>query len=306
VSGHTTMLELTSPSHPRPVPKRLWLRLLAAGAAVWLLATVITSVTRDTILVPTVILVGSFLVPATMVAFALSRSREHRLTPEALVLGFFAGGTLGVLLSALTETYLLPSAYGTFAAVGAIEEGMKALVVVGVAGMVRTRRPRDGIILGATVGAGFASFESAGYALSAAIGHADDHPILRIVETELNRAALAPFGHIAWTALMAGALFATAQPTGSLRRGRGVIRTLVGIVALHGTWDASYGWAIMATNGLEGRGWTLGWPNTEAWIGTPAAGTLVVFQIVYTALLAANSLIGAIWVVRRWRRWAGD
>jgi protease PrsW len=300
------MLELPAPPGRRRVLKRPWLWLLVAGMVVWTLATAITSVTRDTILVPTVILVGSFLVPATMVAFALSRRHEQRLTAEALVLGFFAGGTIGVLLSALTETYLLPSAYGTFAAVGAIEEGTKGLVVVGVALLVQTRRPRDGIILGATVGAGFASFESAGYALSAAIGHADDHPVLRIVETELNRAALAPFGHITWTALLGGALFAAARADGSLRLSRGVIGTFAGIVALHGLWDASYGWAIIATRGLEGDGWTLGWPNTQAWIGEPTGGTLVVFQVVYTGLLVVNSLIGAVWVVRRWRRYGAQ
>jgi protease PrsW len=297
------MLELPAPSRARTFPKRLWLWLLAAGLVVWALATAITAVTRDTILVPTVIMVGSFLVPVTMVAFALSRRHEHRLTAEALLLGFLGGGTLGVLLSAFTETYLLSSAYGTFAAVGAIEEGTKGLVVVAVAGMVGTRRPRDGIILGATVGAGFASFESAGYALTAAIGYSDDHPILRIVETELSRAALAPFGHITWTALLGGALFASARKAGSLRLSGGVIGTFAGIVALHGAWDASYGWAILITKGLEGDGWAFGWPNTEAWIGEPTGGTLLVFQIVYTGLLVVNSLIGAIWVVRRWRRY---
>lgn len=294
------MLDLAARPGTRPLPKRSWLGLLTAGLAVWLLAVAITSVTRDTILAPTVILIGSFLVPVTMVGFALSRRHEHRLTAEALALGFFVGGTLGVLLSALTETYLLPSAQGTFASVGAIEELTKGLVVVAVAGMVQTRRPRDGMILGATVGAGFASFESAGYALTAAIGHADDHPMLRIVEIELNRAALAPFAHIAWTAVVGGALFTAARDTGSLRLSRGVIGTFLGVVALHGAWDASYGSAIIAAKGLEGDGWTLGWPNAQVWIGTPAGGTLV--QILYTGLLVALALIGATKVVRRWRR----
>jgi RsiW-degrading membrane proteinase PrsW (M82 family) len=287
----------------RPVTRRHWLWLLAAGMVIWALATAITAVTHDTILVPTVILVGSFLVPATMVAFALSRRHEHRLGANALMLGFLGGGTLGVLLSALTETYLLPSAYGTFAAVGAIEEICKGLVVVAVATVIATRRPRDGIILGATVGAGFASFESAGYAMSAAIGHADDHPILRIVQTELSRAALAPFGHITWTALLGGAIFASARATGSIRLSAGVIGTFAGIVALHGAWDASYGWAILITKGLEGDGWAFQWPNTESWIGEPTGSTAVVFQVVYTALLVVNSVIGVAWVVRRWRRY---
>jgi RsiW-degrading membrane proteinase PrsW (M82 family) len=293
------MLELPAAPGVRPLPRRLWLWLLAVGLAVWLLAAAITAVTRDTILVPTVILVGSFLVPVTMVAFALSRRHEHRLSAEVLVLGFFAGGTLGVALSALTETYLLPSAHGTFAAVGAIEELTKGLVVVAVAGMVATRRPRDGMILGAAVGAGFASFESAGYALTAAIGHAYDRPILRIVELELYRAALAPFAHITWTALLGGALFAAARGTGGLRLGAGVLATFLIVVTLHGAWDASYGAAIIAARGLEGDGWTLGWPNAQVWLGTPGGGMLV--QAIYTGLLVVIGLLGAGRVVRRWR-----
>jgi RsiW-degrading membrane proteinase PrsW (M82 family) len=287
----------------RPAQRRVWLWLLCTGAVVWLLAIGITALTRDTILVPTVILVGSFLVPVTVVAFGLTRSREGHLTAEALLLGFLGGGTLGVLFSALTETYLLPSAYGTLASVGVIEEGTKGLVLVAVARLVSVRGPRDGIVLGATVGAGFASFESAGYALSAVVGHADDHPILRIVESELNRAVLAPFGHITWTALLGGALFAAARAGGPLRLGAGVVVTFAGVAALHGAWDASYGWAIMLTQGLEGDGWSLGWPNTEAWVGAPTGHTLFVFQVVYGALLVVNSLIGATWLVRRWRRY---
>ena len=81
-----------------------------------------------------------------------------------------------------------------------------------------------------------------------------------------------------------------------------MIGTFAGIVALHGAWDASYGWAILITKGLEGDGWAFEWPNTESWIGEPTGSTAVVFQVVYTALLVVNSLIGVAWVVRRWRR----
>jgi len=277
--------------------RRWWLWLLAAGTVVWAIAVAITVLTQDTILVPTVILLGSFLVPTTVVAFALSRSDASHLTVEMLLLGFVLGGTLAVPLTALTETFLLPSQYGTFLSVGAIEETGKGVVLVALAGLVKTRGARAGMILGATVGAGFASFESAGYAFGAIIGHGDDHPVYRIVETELSRAALAPFGHITWTALLGGALF-----TGTRLLSRGAAWTFAGIVALHGAWDASTGWAIILTNGLMGDGWDVGWPNTEAWIGTPTGSRLVVFQVAYTSLLLVISAIGAAWVVRRWRR----
>ena len=67
------MLELpghgrTEAETTRRAPRRTWLWLLFSGAAVWALATGITALTRDTILVPTVILVGSFLVPVTVIA----------------------------------------------------------------------------------------------------------------------------------------------------------------------------------------------------------------------------------------------
>lgn len=283
--------------------RRLWLWLLATGALVWVVAAAITAITRDSILAPTVILVGSFLVPVAMVAFALSRADGRGLEAEAVLLGFVVAGTLGVVLSALTETYLLPSAIGTFVGIGLIEELTKGAVLVAVAQLVRTRDPRHGMILGATVGAGFASFESAGYALSAVIGHSADHPVRRILQTEAFRAVLAPFGHITWAALLGGALFACAAADSAFRLRPEVIWTLVGVVALHGAWDASYGGAIMAAKGLTGEGWDLAWPNTQAWIGQPTGNVLIVFQAVYDGLLAICGGVGAAWLVRRWRRY---
>lgn len=284
------------------VGRRFWLWLLAGGALVWAVAVAITAATRDPILAPTVILVGSFLVPVTMVAFALSRGGVRPLEGEAVVLGFVVAGSLGVVLSALVETYALPSSYGAFLGVGLIEELTKGAVVVAVALLVvRSRDPRHGMILGATVGAGFAAFESAGYALTAVIGHSDDHPVRRIVETEAFRAMLAPFGHITWTALLGGALFAAASSSGAFRARPAVIATLIGVVGLHAAWDGSYGGAIMLTNGLTGAGWSLGWPNTQAWIGEPTGATLAVFQAVYDVLVGLCAALGAAWVVHRWR-----
>jgi RsiW-degrading membrane proteinase PrsW (M82 family) len=283
-----------------PAASRPWLQLFAAGAAVWLLSAGITALTRDTILVPTVILLGSFLVPVTVVAWALGRGGAGRLPESALAIGFLIAGTLGVALSAVTEITLLPSAAGTFLGIGIIEEGTKAAVVALVARGLATHRVRDGMVLGAVVGAGFASFESAGYALTAVIGHADDHPVLRILGTEAFRALLAPFGHITWTALMGGAIFAAwARPPGWWRRLGG---TFAGVAVLHGLWDASYGVAIMAAQGVEGDGWRLDWPNTQAWIGSPTGSRLVVFQAVYDGLVALVGLVGAAWVVHCWRR----
>jgi protease PrsW len=291
---------------PGTLPRHLWLVTLVLGTLLWAAVAVAITVTDDTILVPNLILLGTFLVPVCTVLFILSRPREAHLSIEALMLGFIAGGTAGVVLTGTTEVYVLPDHFGTNGLIGVIEEGGKALILVAVATLVRVRVPRDGMVLGATVGAGFAAFESAGYALGALIQYSDDRPVLNVLQTEALRAVLAPFGHITWTAILGGAIFASAWTTGRFRIDRRVLFTFLGVVTLHGCWDASYGWAIRISMGLGGEGWRLGWPNTAAWVGTPAGSDLFRFEIVYDVLLGIVGLIGLIWAIRRWRAYQID
>src|SRR3954449_4199620 len=247
------------------LPTRLWKLLLAGGAVTWLIAAVVTEVTEDNILVPTVIIVGSFMVPVTMAAFALSRRRDGYLTTEEFVLGFLLAGTVGVVGTALLETYLLPASRGTFIAVGWIEELGKGAVLLLVAHQVHYREPRDGMVLGAVVGAGFAAFESAGYALQTLLDNLNHQTVVAILEIEAFRAILAPFAHITWTALIGGALFASSRG-GRFRVTRGLVLTILGVVTLHALWDQSTGWAIMLTKELVlDGGWHLLWPNAQIW-----------------------------------------
>jgi protease PrsW len=297
---------VSPPVEPRALPRHLWLIALVVGAVVWIAGAVITGITEDTILVPNIIILGTFLVPVCTVLFVLSRPREAHLRSETLVLGFLAGGTTAVVLTAVTEVYLLPDAVLSNAGVGVIEEGGKGLVVLAVAAFVRPRVPRDGMVLGATVGAGFAAFESAGYALRALIDNVDNHPVLNIVETEAFRAVLSPFGHITWTAIFGGAIFASAWRTGAFRIDGRLAWTFLGVVSLHGFWDASYGLAIRISQGLGGEGWTAGWPDTAAWVGSPTGSDLARFQAVYDGLLAITATIGLVWALRRWRAYRID
>jgi protease PrsW len=294
----------TAVAEPRRllVSSRLWLWVLLIGAALWLVTAIVTGITDVTHLIPNVILLGSFLVPVSMVLFALSRASEGHLTAEGVLLGFLGGGTLGTVFAALTEVYFLPAAAGTFVAVGFLEETAKALIVVAVGWRIAERRPRDGMVLGATVGAGFASFESAGYALQTFIDHRGDHPVANILGTEAQRGLLSPFGHLTWTALVGGAIFA-AWRGGVFRPVAPVIWTFLGVVALHAAWDSSYGWAVVIAEGVAGPGWQSGWPSTEDWIGTPTGSELVAFNVASSALIGLNAAVGTAWVVLAWRRY---
>jgi protease PrsW len=290
-------------AEPRPlVSSRLWLWVFLGGGAIWLVTAIATGITDVTHLIPNVILLGSFLVPVSMVLFALGRASEGHLTAEGVLLGFLGGGTLGTVFAALTEVYFLPSAVGTFIGVGLFEETAKALIVVAVGWTIAERRPRDGMVLGATVGAGFASFESAGYALQTFIDHRGDHPVANILSTEAQRGLLSPFGHLTWTALVGGAIFA-AWRNGAFKPIAPVIWTFLGVVALHAAWDSSYGWAIVIAEGLAGPGWQSGWPSTEDWIGTPNGSELVAFNVAYDVFIGLNAVIGTVWVILAWRRY---
>ena len=134
---------------PSALPRRLWLVALVLGALLWAAVAVAVALTDDTILVPNLILLGTFLVPVCTVLFVLARPREAHLAVEVLILGFLAGGTAGVVLTGTTEVYVLPDHFGTNALVGVIEEGAKALILVAVATLMKVRVPRDGMVCSA-------------------------------------------------------------------------------------------------------------------------------------------------------------
>ena len=81
-------LEDEGSAAPLTVPRRLWLFVLVIGALVWGAGALATALTDNTILVPNVIMLGTFLVPVCTVLLVLSLPREAHLSAETLLLGF--------------------------------------------------------------------------------------------------------------------------------------------------------------------------------------------------------------------------
>jgi RsiW-degrading membrane proteinase PrsW (M82 family) len=276
------------------------------GLTVWITSVIITGSTKDTILIPTVIIVGSFTVPVAVIVSVFHREESRvgtGLSIGVMVEGFLLAGMTGLLIAALVETYLLPTKTGTFIMVGLIEETTKAVVLVLIARRIFSREPLDGMVLGAIVGAGFAAFESAGYAFAAYQNYGTHRPFMSLLQTEIDRAELSPFGHILWTAVLGGAIFAAAAGGRRFRLTRRVAGTFVGVVALHALWDQSQGWAIMITRGLTGEGWHIGWPAGVAWRQLPTTHQLDLFSWVLNGMLVLISTVGVLWAVYEWRRY---
>ena len=217
-----------------------WWAVFLVGLALWGAAIGSVFVTGDLIVLPTVFLLGSFLVPVTAVVWYLDHNPDPALSPQRIVTAFLIAGVLGLLAAAFLEYWLVygPGLRGNLK-VGLIEEFVKGVAIVALALGLRSYTTRAGIVLGATVGFGFAALESSGYALAALLVVQGQHLTLSfsdVVITELARGVLAPFGHGLWSAILGGVIFHAAR-NGHLRPTVSVLIAYLGVSLLHGAFD---------------------------------------------------------------------
>ncbi len=272
----------------------LWKRCLWGGLALWLLTAIVTYATKNTTLLPTLILLGSFLIPAVFVMWAYER--HGRDLGLGVILGcFVTGGILGVLGASVMEYYLLQPSLWMFVGVGLIEEAVKLIALM----WVIRRRPqlrgiRTGLVLGAAVGFGFAAFESAGYAFNAAVT-TKGIDLRALLETELLRGVLAPFGHGLWTAIAGAVLLAYRRPDGRFRFAGPVIGTYLGVALLHALWDSMHGIAIWLVARITSTGLDRSL-FAQGYIPTPTDQQQHLFTLFSVGGLVLISLIGIKWL----------
>ncbi len=228
----------------------LWWRVLVTGLLAFCTGMIVMVLTENPILFPTVLMLGSFAVPVTYVAFLYERGHLSRLTPLTLILSFFYGGVLGVFASALLEPIFIGRLdFLTAFVVGLIEEFTKILGVLAIARHRRHDAELDGLILGAAAGMGFASMESSGYAFVAFLGSGGNLSLM--VGVTLLRGILSPIGHATWTAILASVLFRESA-AGRFRINGKVVRAYLTVVILHGLWDGLPGViSAMLSPGLD-------------------------------------------------------
>ncbi|MEV4708722.1 PrsW family glutamic-type intramembrane protease [Actinoplanes sp. NPDC049316] len=278
--------------------RRVWLRIFLTGLAFWVAAVVIIFVTGNPNLIPTVVLLGSFLVPVTFVAWAFERRETGEMTAGLIFSTFVTGGVLGVLGASVLESFLLHPSPWLFFGVGLIEEAVKLGALMMLTRHLRTRSLRDGMILGATVGFGFAAFESAGYAFTALFS-VDGLSLVQLVQTELLRGLLAPVGHGLWTAILGGVLFAASERE-RFRITAKVLVAYLGVSILHGLWDSMHSIALYLTLVLtEGEQFVA---TPHGWLVEPSTDQVNIFTAMEWGGLALVSIIGVAWLLVLWRR----
>ncbi|NMO92809.1 PrsW family intramembrane metalloprotease [Actinomycetospora sp. TBRC 11914] len=280
-----------------------WRRILGSGLLLWVLAAFVTAITANPLLVPTLVMLGSFLVPVTFVAWAFERRRSDQVTTELLFRTFVVGGVLGVLAASVAESYLLQPSPWMFFGVGLLEEAAKLGALAYCTRHLSVRSAQDGAILGATVGLGFAAFESAGYALVASLT-VHGLSLTDLVETELLRGLLSPFGHGVWTAILGAVLFSTAGRSGFRVTGR-LVGAYLGVSILHGLWDSMDSIAVTVTYLLTGQTWRYRLLD-EGYLPEPTAIQVQFFTILSWTGLLVIAVTGVVFLVLLLRRRAAE
>lgn len=184
--------------------------------------------------IPGLIMVGASAVPLTTLIFFWEMNAPQNIAFYRVIFVGFIGGILSMLV-ALVFFDILKNNINPIT-IGIAEELAKAITVIS---FVRYRKYRfilNGLLIGAAVGAGFAAFETAGYALRSLMsGDAQN-----LYNTILWRGLLAPGGHVAWAALT-GAAFCRVQGTHPFQLNMLVkikfLRVFLLVVLMHALWD---------------------------------------------------------------------
>lgn len=196
---------------------------------------------ENAITLPGIILLGSFATPfATLVLF-YEMNVPRNISFLEMLEDFFMGGVAAIVVAHPLFIFFPES--GTNDLVPAlltsvVEECSKLAIVCYV--MHRSNEGRyilNGLLFGAAVGAGFASFESAGYAFITLL---EDGSSLSMLITIVIRGLLAVGDHVAWTAI-AGAAVSIALDRGPFAWKVFLSPKFWGLfaipLAMHALWD---------------------------------------------------------------------
>jgi RsiW-degrading membrane proteinase PrsW (M82 family) len=247
-----------------------WWRVLLIGLLFYIASLIALVLTSNPVLFPTVVMIGSFMIPVTYVAFFYDRRHLSRLTVPGIAQSFIYGGLIGVLAASVLEPLFIRHLdFVTAFGVGLIEEFVKVLGILVIARRLGHDSEMDGLLLGVAAGMGFAALESNGYAFSAFLRSGGS--LTLTVFVTLLRGILSPIGHGTWTAILTSVLFRESRD-GHYRLNLKVIGAYLGVSILHGLWDGLPG----AITALFGQG-------------------LDVF--------AAQAAVGIVGLFILWRRW---
>jgi RsiW-degrading membrane proteinase PrsW (M82 family) len=191
--------------------------------------------TQNLLFFPTLLLVGSVTVPAAvlLLEYAIGQGLDGH---GGLIIGTAVmAGIVGVTLAGTLENKLTGTPQQVYLGVAVIEEVAKLIVPVVIFLIARRRTARAGLALGIAAGAGFAVLETMGYAFYALVSRGGG--LAAMEQTLQLRALLAPASHLAWTGMVAWALWRIGATTRRRFAVTGLVVAFAAAVGLHFLWD---------------------------------------------------------------------
>jgi len=228
--------------------RRHWLQVFVSGLLLLFLVERTLVATGDLNYIPSVILLGAFLVPVTFTTYLYERLPEWDVSLPAVAICFIWGGVLGTVVAGTLE-YDVMKSLGSLPklGIGVIEEGAKLILPLVFYFIGRYRSEAAGIVLGVATAAGFAGLETMGYGFVSLLGSKGNLGILD--EVLLVRGLTSPAGHIAWTGLVCAVLWRERLKAGHATFNWRVGGAFATAVILHALWDT---FASMKSSTLVG------------------------------------------------------
>jgi RsiW-degrading membrane proteinase PrsW (M82 family) len=234
-------------------------------------------------IVPGLIFMGSMVVPLSTVFLFWEMNTPRNVSFHMVLMLVSLGGVISLFVSLLGFGLAHLEWLGA-ASAGIVEEtGKLAAVILVVRGGPRYRWILNGIVFGAAIGGGFSAFETAGYtfndgffnnfvrfildnpnhdSLQDLLNHGQGFGYNEMLSLLMIRSLLAPFGHMLWTAISAGALWRVMDGrhfNAKMLVDPKFFRTFLIPVGLHMLWNSPLildGWIGTAEHlGLGVIGW---------------------------------------------------
>ncbi len=198
---------------------------------------------ENMICIPGAIIVGSFVMPFCVLVLFFEMNVPGNISFFQVLQVFCVGGVMSMIIAIiLSEITTGDLNFIGAMLVGIVEEIAKAVVVAFF--IKRSRNCKyilNGVLIGGAVGAGFAAFESAGYAFIVLLYYGNYDAMF---QTIVLRGILAPGGHVVWAAI-SGAAIMIALGQDEFQWGvlfnTKFLSLMAFSIVMHGVWDWSTG-----------------------------------------------------------------
>jgi RsiW-degrading membrane proteinase PrsW (M82 family) len=308
----TPPIEMVDTNWPKPW---MFFRLLMALviAALTLYSVWYFTGQDESNLLPALMFISAFAMPLAVLVFMFEMNTPRNVSVIQLGKLFLVGGVVGLCMAILEYQV---SAIAKFP--GPIEESSKLIAVILVMYGARGagyKYELNGILFGCAAGAGFACFETSGYALFnagggfvsvlqsetiqavlkfgqgqltqaqaiAAVNGATVDAVKSMVHLLAMRGVMSPFGHVVWTPIAAGAFWRVKQDKPAsfsmLTDSRFLLAFLIPVL-MHTLWD------IMVTFPNLFKGTTPSDIATDTWIiyGIEAFTAVISWYVLFTMI----------------------